>query len=99
MAARPPSVCVIRCMRYGGAGGHAVQALAGVSLDIAAGEFFSLLGPSGCGKTTLLRLIGDLMQPTDGNWLVQATPLPLLAVTATTASSPRPRCSTIGARS
>jgi putrescine transport system ATP-binding protein len=35
--------------------GH--TALAGVSLSIMAGEFFSLLGPSGCGKTTLLRLL------------------------------------------
>jgi ABC-type Fe3+/spermidine/putrescine transport system ATPase subunit len=35
-----------------------VTAVDGISLDIPAGEFFSLLGPSGCGKTTTLRMIG-----------------------------------------
>jgi spermidine/putrescine transport system ATP-binding protein len=37
-----------------------------VSLDIADGEFFSLLGPSGCGKTTTLRMIGGFEEPTRG---------------------------------
>ena len=37
-----------------------------VSLDIAKGEFFSLLGPSGCGKTTTLRMIGGFEQPDEG---------------------------------
>src|SRR5213080_3941058 len=35
-------------------------------LDIANGEFFSLLGPSGCGKTTTLRMIGGFEEPTGG---------------------------------
>ncbi|MFJ8074228.1 ABC transporter ATP-binding protein [Streptomyces sp. NPDC096176] len=35
-------------------------------LDIAPGEFFSLLGPSGCGKTTSLRMIGGFTDPTEG---------------------------------
>jgi NitT/TauT family transport system ATP-binding protein len=61
-------------MRYPGRTGWAVQALDDVTLDIAPGEFVSLLGPSGCGKTTLLRLIGDLMQPTGGSILVQGKP-------------------------
>jgi NitT/TauT family transport system ATP-binding protein len=46
---------------------QAVQALSGIDLDIAKGEFVSLIGPSGCGKTTLLRVIADLEQPTDGS--------------------------------
>ncbi|MFC7138358.1 ABC transporter ATP-binding protein [Halosimplex aquaticum] len=41
-------------------------ALDGVSLDIAAGEFFTLVGPSGCGKTTTLRTIAGLETPTSG---------------------------------
>jgi thiamine transport system ATP-binding protein len=41
-------------------------ALDGVSLDIAEGEFFTLVGPSGCGKTTTLRTIAGLESPTAG---------------------------------
>jgi spermidine/putrescine transport system ATP-binding protein len=37
-----------------------------LSVDIAEGEFFSLLGPSGCGKTTTLRMIGGFEEPTRG---------------------------------
>ncbi|HEX7428819.1 MAG TPA: ABC transporter ATP-binding protein [Mycobacterium sp.] len=37
-----------------------------LNLDIAEGEFFSLLGPSGCGKTTTLRMIGGFVDPTHG---------------------------------
>ena len=43
-----------------------VTAVDGITLDIAGGEFFSLLGPSGCGKTTTLRLIAGFEQPTIG---------------------------------
>jgi NitT/TauT family transport system ATP-binding protein len=50
-----------------------VEALSGVSLQIAEGEFVSFIGPSGCGKTTLLRLIADLEQPTAGMLLVNGT--------------------------
>ncbi len=43
-----------------------VAAVDELSLDIAEGEFFSMLGPSGCGKTTTLRMIGGFEEPTYG---------------------------------
>ncbi|WP_345751290.1 ABC transporter ATP-binding protein [Microbacterium rhizophilus] len=46
--------------------GGEVHALHAVDLEVAAGEFVSLIGPSGCGKSTLLRLIADLDQPSAG---------------------------------
>ena len=48
-----------------------VRALDGVSLDLARGEFVSLVGPSGCGKSTLLRILGGLSRPTGGRALVE----------------------------
>jgi spermidine/putrescine transport system ATP-binding protein len=47
--------------RFGG-----VTAVDGIELEIARGEFFSMLGPSGCGKTTTLRMIGGFEQPDQG---------------------------------
>ena len=43
-----------------------VEAVAGVDLDIADGEFFAMLGPSGSGKTTVLRMIAGFERPTAG---------------------------------
>src|SRR3990167_2740318 len=47
-----------------------VQALSDIDVDIAEGEFVSLIGPSGCGKTTLLRVIADLEKISAGQVLV-----------------------------
>jgi spermidine/putrescine transport system ATP-binding protein len=44
-----------------------VIAVDSIDLEIASGEFFSLLGPSGCGKTTTLRLIAGFERPTSGD--------------------------------
>ena len=46
--------------------GRRIEALAGLDLDIQAGEFLCIVGPSGCGKTTLLRILAGLEHQTGG---------------------------------
>ncbi|MGZ9811740.1 ABC transporter ATP-binding protein [Pseudoroseicyclus sp. H15] len=53
-----------------GASADLVTALNDVTIEIASGEFFTLLGPSGCGKTTLLRCIAGFETPTKGSILL-----------------------------
>jgi spermidine/putrescine transport system ATP-binding protein len=50
-------------------------AVAGIDLEIASGEFFSVLGPSGCGKTTTLRLIAGFEAATSGQILLDGEDL------------------------
>ncbi len=52
-----------------------VTAVDRMTLSIAHGEFYSLLGPSGCGKTTTLRMIAGFEQPTEGEILLDGSPI------------------------
>jgi putative ABC transport system ATP-binding protein len=51
-------------------GSEVVRALKGVSFDVTAGEFLTIMGSSGSGKTTLLNTLGCLDKPTDGTYLL-----------------------------
>src|SRR6188474_2057396 len=50
-------------------------ALSDISLDVAGGEFVSILGPSGCGKSTLLYIVGGFVVPTGGAVRVKGAPI------------------------
>lgn len=61
-----PMIRLVNVSRiYNSAAGR-VTALAGVSVDVAPGEFVALMGPSGCGKSTLLHLVAAVDSPTSG---------------------------------
>jgi putative ABC transport system ATP-binding protein len=72
-------------------GDRVVDALAGVSLDVASGTFLAVMGASGSGKSTLLHLMAGLTKPDGGRVLVNDTDIGRL-----TASSPSSAGATSG---
>ena len=55
--------------------GTETLALQSTSLDVAAGEFVSLVGPSGCGKSTILNMVAGLLSPTSGEVYYGGAPI------------------------
>ncbi len=61
-----------------GSGATQFQALKGVDLDIAAGDFVAVMGPSGSGKSTTMNILGCLDVPSGGNFLFRGHPVETL---------------------
>jgi NitT/TauT family transport system ATP-binding protein len=55
--------------------GTTVKVVRDVSLNVAAGQFVSIVGPSGCGKSTLLRVLAGLLEPASGSVLIDGAPV------------------------
>jgi putative ABC transport system ATP-binding protein len=70
VAARPPAARAVDLHKTYGEGDAAVEALRGVSVARAAGEFTAIMGPSGSGKSTLLHCLAGLDTPTSGQVFV-----------------------------
>jgi len=68
MAASEPLLVFRDLTKFYRVGEEDVHALAGVSLDIAEGEYLAVMGPSGSGKTTLMNILGCLDTPTGGSY-------------------------------
>jgi putative ABC transport system ATP-binding protein len=64
-----PLIALQGVTRVFGEGQAAVRALRGIDIEIAQGEFVSMMGPSGSGKSTCMHILGCLDSPTAGNYL------------------------------
>jgi ABC-type lipoprotein export system ATPase subunit len=69
------AVALQRVSKRYGCGPSAVAAVVDVTLEVACGEFVSVMGPSGCGKSTLLNLIAGLDRPDEGQVVVGGSDL------------------------
>jgi ATP-binding cassette subfamily B protein RaxB len=78
-APQPAVVIELRdvCFRYAE---NESWVLHGVSFRVEAGETVAIVGPSGCGKTTLLKILASLLQPTQGEILIDGQPLAHLGI-------------------
>ncbi|MFT4286216.1 ABC transporter ATP-binding protein [Nocardioides sp.] len=61
---------VRKTYRSGGANGLVFEALRGIDIKVAQGEYVAVIGPSGSGKSTLMNLLGCLDTPTEGTYLL-----------------------------
>lgn len=52
-----------------------IEAVRELSLNVGHGEFVSVVGPTGCGKSTLMKTVAGLVEPTDGEVVVDGTPV------------------------
>lgn len=66
---------VTKTFRSAGRDRSSIAALDEVSLDVADGEFLTIVGPSGCGKSTLLGLVAGFERPTSGRILLDDRPV------------------------
>jgi putative ABC transport system ATP-binding protein len=84
MATESENGAVVRAdevTRVYGEGDTAVNALRGVSLDIASGRLTAVMGPSGSGKSTLMHILAGLDKPTSGEVTIGGTPITNLSDT------------------
>ena len=70
-----PVVAAHELTRRYGSGDTAVEALRGVSLEVASGELVAVMGPSGSGKSTLMHILAGLDRPTSGTVTIDGSEL------------------------
>ncbi|SOB78645.1 putative ABC transport system ATP-binding protein [Sphingomonas guangdongensis] len=79
VAGRPPIISLRGVTKVYGAGATMFQALKGVDLDIAEGDFVAVMGPSGSGKSTTMNILGCLDVPSGGSFTFRGQHIELLS--------------------